>query len=161
MRKRKIYLDTSIISHLKQEDVPDKMADTHMLWNELKNSVLYEIYISEIVFEELLANEETKQMLLLEYLAEINYHLVEINEEIRNYADKLIEIGVITRNHYLDGLHIASAVISECDYLFSWNFRHIVRVKTVNGIRTVNAMLGYRSIDIYSPSSFTETESEG
>lgn len=28
MRKSKVYLDTSVISHLLQEDVPEKMKDT-------------------------------------------------------------------------------------------------------------------------------------
>ena len=157
MRKPKIYLDTSIISHLKQDDAPEKMAETHIMWEELKNG-LYEIYISEIVFEELLANEKSKQSLLLEYLTKLEYNLIEIDEEVRNYAAKLIEIGVFTEKHYFDCLHIASAVISECNYLISWNFRHIVRIKTVNGIRTVNAILGYRSIDIYAPNSFIEME---
>lgn len=32
MRKLKVYLDTSVISHLLQEDVPEKMADTRQLW---------------------------------------------------------------------------------------------------------------------------------
>jgi len=157
MRKQKIYLDTSVISHLKQDDVPDKMADTHTLWAELKNG-LYEVYISEIVFEELLENEEPKLTLLLEYLSEMEYKLTEIDEEIRKYADKLVEIGILSINHYYDCLHIASAVISECNYLVSWNFKHIVRVKTVNGVRSVNAILGYRSIDIYAPNSFIEME---
>lgn len=29
MRKLKVYLDTSVISHLMQEDVPEKMADIY------------------------------------------------------------------------------------------------------------------------------------
>lgn len=33
MEKLKIYLDTSVISHLMQEDVPEKMADTLKLWD--------------------------------------------------------------------------------------------------------------------------------
>lgn len=32
MRKLKVYLDTSVISHLMQEDVPEKMVDTLQLW---------------------------------------------------------------------------------------------------------------------------------
>ncbi len=28
MNKLKVYLDTSVISHLMQDDVPEKMADT-------------------------------------------------------------------------------------------------------------------------------------
>ena len=34
-RKLKVYLDTSVISHLIQEDVPEKMADTRKLWEML------------------------------------------------------------------------------------------------------------------------------
>lgn len=34
MRKLKIYLDTSVISHLQQEDVPEKMQETRELWEE-------------------------------------------------------------------------------------------------------------------------------
>ena len=36
MRKLKVYLDTSVISHLLQEDVPEKMADTRQLWEIFK-----------------------------------------------------------------------------------------------------------------------------
>ena len=36
MRKLKVYLDTSVISHLLQEDVPEKMADTRRLWEMFK-----------------------------------------------------------------------------------------------------------------------------
>ncbi len=37
MRKLKVYLDTSVISHLLQEDVPEKMADTRKLWEMFKD----------------------------------------------------------------------------------------------------------------------------
>jgi len=36
MPKPKIYLDTSIISHLHQLDVPEKMNDTLALWEDIK-----------------------------------------------------------------------------------------------------------------------------
>jgi len=32
----KIYLDTSVISHLQADDVPEKMAITHKFWNDVK-----------------------------------------------------------------------------------------------------------------------------
>jgi len=35
MRKLRIYLDTSVISYLQAEDVPEKMASTLKLWNEI------------------------------------------------------------------------------------------------------------------------------
>lgn len=38
-RKLKVYLDTSVISHLLQEDVPEKMEHTRKLWNMLQAGV--------------------------------------------------------------------------------------------------------------------------
>ena len=32
MRKMKVYLDTSVISYLQQEDVPERMKETLALW---------------------------------------------------------------------------------------------------------------------------------
>jgi hypothetical protein len=36
MKRIKIYLDTSVISYLDQQDAPERMADTHVLWNRIK-----------------------------------------------------------------------------------------------------------------------------
>lgn len=152
MRKLKIYLDTSVISHLDAPDTPDKMADTLKLWEEMKLG-LYEAYISEITVKEIMNTPELKQSVMLDYLSQIEYNFIEVTDEIAFYAVKLNEMGILTNKHYDDCLHIACAAIKECDYLLSWNFKHIVRVKTINGVRSVNAMLGYRGIDIYSPSS--------
>ena len=33
-RKLKVYLDTSVVSYLQQEDVPDRMAETLKLWKK-------------------------------------------------------------------------------------------------------------------------------
>ena len=35
--KQRLYLDTSVISFLKAEDSPEKMQDTVILWNNIKN----------------------------------------------------------------------------------------------------------------------------
>ena len=51
MRKLKVYLDTSVISHLLQEDVPEKMADTRKLWEMFKDGK-YDVYLSIVTLEE-------------------------------------------------------------------------------------------------------------
>jgi hypothetical protein len=94
----------------------------------------------------------------VDYLSQIEYNFIEIDNEIMLYADKLNEMGILTDKHYDDCLHIASAVVNECNYLLSWNFKHIVRVKTINGVRSINAILGYHGIDIYSPNLLIESE---
>ena len=52
MNKLKVYLDTSVISHLLQEDVPEKMADTRQLW-KMFCSGKYDVYLSTVTLEEL------------------------------------------------------------------------------------------------------------
>lgn len=47
-RKKKIYLDTSVISYLKQEDSPERMATTNQFWEELKTRNDLDIYISAV-----------------------------------------------------------------------------------------------------------------
>ena len=50
MEKLKVYLDTSVISHLMQEDVPEKMADTLKLWDMFKDGK-YDVYLSTMKLE--------------------------------------------------------------------------------------------------------------
>jgi len=155
MRKQKIYLDTSVVSHLNQTDALDKMNDTLALWEEIKQGK-YEVFISEVGMNEIIANYEPKQSTLLRYLSEIDYTFVYLTDEIRAYADKVVATEIMSDKHYDDCLHIACAVINECNMLLSWNFKHIVRVKTVNGVKMVNAMLGYKEIGIFSPNMLVE-----
>ena len=157
MRKPKIYLETSVISHLKQDNAPKETKVTLALWEELKKG-LYDIYISSVVLNEVKANKEPKRTLLLEHLKEIEYKLMAIDDETEAYAKKMIEEGILTVNHYEDCLHIACAVVNDCDMILSWNIKHIVRVKTVNGVRLINAMFGYHGIDIYLPSMIINKE---
>ena len=74
MRKPKIYLETSAISHLDAHDVPDKMADTLKLWNQIKAG-MYEVYSSYLMMEEIGRCSEPKLTALLEYLNEITFNM--------------------------------------------------------------------------------------
>ena len=43
-RKLKVYLDTSVISHLWQLDTPEKMQEILALWDVLKKDLIF-IYL--------------------------------------------------------------------------------------------------------------------
>lgn len=47
MQKLKVYLNTSVISHLLQEDIPEKMTDTLQLRKLFRKSI-YDIYSSTV-----------------------------------------------------------------------------------------------------------------
>ena len=157
MGKLKVYLDTSVISHLLQDDVPEKMADTRQLL-EMFCAGKYDVYLSTVTLEELKGCSEPKQSQLFDYLGQIDYTLVEINDNIAEVAQQIIEMGILTKKSYDDCQHIGSAIVSECDCIISWNFKHIVNIKTIRGIRAITNLKGHKPIEILNPSVLLESE---
>lgn len=151
MRKPSIYLDTSLISHLNAVDTPERMNDTLILWNDIKNGD-YNIIISSIVLEEISECPEPKQSILLQYLAQIDYVLQSETTESLELVDKYLKYDVLKAKSRDDLRHIALAVVLESDYIVSWNFKHFVNIRVINKVQVVNRLLGYREISILPPS---------
>lgn len=150
MRKLRIYLDTSVISYLDQKDAPEKMEQTQELWKILKMGK-YEVVISDMVIDEINRCEKNKSDLLFFYLSQINYTKVETTEETQSLAQKIIEEKILTPKSIKDCQHIASAILGDCDIIVSWNFSHIVNLKTITGVRKITFAERYNNIDIFAP----------
>ena len=157
MRKLKIYLDTSVISYLLQEDAPEKMADTRQLWKMFTDGK-YDVYLSTVTLEEAAACPEPKRSELRKFLEQIKYTVLEITDEMETVANKIIDMGILTKKSYDDCQHIAAAVVTECNCIISWNFKHIVNIKTIHGVRAITNLTGYKAIDILSPTVLLESE---
>ena len=151
MRKLKIYLDTSVISHLQQEDVPEKMQETRELWEQFKNREDIEIIISNLVLLELSHCKESKHIFLSNELAQLDYTLVESTNEERSLADIYLQNGVLRQKSIDDLTHIATATLNGCSYIVSWNFKHFVNPKTINAVNAINLSLHLSQISIFSP----------
>ena len=153
MRKKKIYLDTTVISHLRHEDRPDWMADTLELWDILKTGK-YDVYISDIVMIELMRCPEPKLSEVLALLEEIQYTEIEAegNPEILALAAEVEKLNLIPPKSENDRRHIAAALYSGCNIILSWNFQHFVTEKTIDGVRQI-CLENYISpvVDIYPP----------
>lgn len=50
-----------------------------------------------------------------------------------------------------DGLHVAVATLSTAAAIVSWNFKHLVNLRRVQGFNGVNLLMGYRATDIRTP----------
>ena len=157
MRKKKIYLDTSTVSYLRQEDAPTQMAETLEFWDILKMG-RYDVFISTATLNELTKCAEPKRSELLELLSEISYTLIEAegNDEIIALAGEIQKLNILPAKSLFDRLHIASAVFAGCNAIISWNFRHMVNVKTIDGVRVVCVMNNLPPVDIYSPTMLLE-----
>lgn len=155
-KKIRIYLDTSVISYLDQQDSPERMKETQEMWEILKNNK-YEIVISNIALLEVSECIEEKREKLKEYINELNYIEYTLNAETKELANLIIDEGILKPKSIDDALHIASAILSDSDIILSWNFKHLVNVNTINGVRKICFNRSFnRIIDIYSPNILLE-----
>ena len=161
MKKLKIYLDTSAIGYLDEETSPKEMSDMRELWKLIKSGE-YSAVISDVTLDEIRQNKNAyKVESLLNYIAEISFERISINEEINKIAEIVKQNGLIAADkHYTDRLHIGCAINSECDVIVSMNFKHLVNVRTIRGVRAISSLEGYKAVDIIQPKAMVEEEAD-
>ena len=159
MKKLKLYLDTSVISHIFADDTPDKKTDTIKLWNEISNDK-YDVYISTVTIGELNKCSEPRRTQMVEKLDEIDYHILEETDEVIDLANEYLNNDVLTKKSLDDCFHISYAVVYNCDVIVSWNFKHLVNFRTINKVKVVNATNQYKEISIVSPNMLIEEVDE-
>ena len=148
MKKLRLFLETSAIGNLVQHTKPKEMADMNELWEMIKKGE-YEIVISTTVTNELMAiKEDNIRDLILEYLDQVVFERQIITAEMHIIAKMIIHYSILTENSYNDCTHIACALISGCDCIVSYNFRHLVNIRTIKGVRSISLINGYGDIDI-------------
>ena len=155
MRKLRLYLDTSTISHLYADDTLEKMRDTNLFWEDVISGK-HDVFISPVVVDEIENCNEPKRSLMFERLEQIQFQILTRTDEVVRLADEYIAGGVLKEKSYADCLHIAFAVVYNCDIIISWNFKHLVNYKTINKIKIVNAINHYKEISIMPPSMLLE-----
>ena len=116
------------------------------------------MYLSTVTLEEVADCPEPKRSEFRKYLEQIEYTVLGITDEMEIVAHKMIEMGILTKKSYDDCQHIAAAVVAECNCIISWNFKHIVNIKTIHGVRAITNLTGYKTIDILSPTVLLESE---
>ncbi|MFZ3102940.1 MAG: PIN domain nuclease [Desulfitobacteriaceae bacterium] len=157
MKKLKIYLDTSVISHLQADDVPEKMAITLKFWDDVKAGQ-FDVYISEVTEAEIADCPEPKKTVLGEHLKEVSVHTIELTEEITDLAQRYLILGVLPPKCVDDSIHVAAATFAGCNAIVSWNFKHILKLRAFIGVNGVNRMLGYGEIALIPPYELLEED---
>ena len=156
--KIRVYLDTSIISYLDQQDMPDRMKETQNMWEILKTEK-FQVIISDLVLREIEECNEEKRKILFAYLKEIDYEEYQVNKEAVEIAKLIIDEGILRPKSKDDATHIAVAILANANMILSWNFKHLVNYNTINGVRQICFKKHLnRIIDICSPYVLLENE---
>lgn len=158
MKKLKLYLDTSTISFALADDIAEEERETTKELFEQINKGAYEGFISEIVIREISnTSDSVKKDKLTKFLNSIEFSdILEVNEEVNTLAERYVSENIIPAKHMDDALHIALASVNDIDIVVSWNFKHMVKHKTRVEVLGVNALLGYKTVDICTPKEVIE-----
>jgi len=155
LKKIKYYLDTTIFNFVFAEGDAEKRDITLKLFKDLSR-IAEGIYISDEVIREISRAPEPRKSQLESLLRENNPLLLEIDLEAEELAERYIKEGIIPERYRGDAIHIAVAVINGIEAIISWNFEHIVKLKTRVMVNGVNRLLGYHEIEICSPEEVIE-----
>jgi len=155
LKKIKYYLDTSIFNFVFADDAPEKMILTERLFKQIENENM-EIYISEVVMDEINGAQESTRERLIKLIEKYNPVLLPVDQEVKDLAQRFIEEGIIPEKYRDDALHISVAIVNNLDILISWNFQHIVKVKTRVEVNAISRLMNYHEIEICSPEEVVE-----
>jgi len=135
-----------------QEDVPYLRDLTKMFWREILPD--YDVYISEITFDELMAirNPELKQKVKNLIM---NFIVLERTEEVDKLTALYLSLRKIPRG---DAMHLAFGSLGEVNFIVTWNLRHLYKPGTQEIVREINMRLRLPIPIIITPENFFEEE---
>ncbi|MGH9609901.1 MAG: type II toxin-antitoxin system VapC family toxin, partial [Bryobacteraceae bacterium] len=136
--KAKLYLETTIPSYLAAQPSRDLLVAAHQEitrdWWQARRSA-FDLFISELVVQEVRAGDARHAGERLEILRGIS--ILPVDDEILELAEHLIAEGAIPRKAAADAAHIAIATVYGCEYLLTWNCRHIANAELQRTMRRV------------------------
>lgn len=150
--KAKVYIETTIPSYLVGRPSRDLLVAAHQRitrdWWQGRRAE-FDLYVSELVLQEVRAGDTDLATQRLELLEGVP--LLVASEEILRLAEDLIKEGPIPPKAAGDAAHIAFATVYGCEYLLTWNCRHIANAELHRGIRRVVEQCGYEVPGLCTP----------
>jgi predicted nucleic acid-binding protein len=139
-------LDTTIISALFDKRTPERMSQTQGFWERINE---YNVFISELVIDEIKGASKTLQNRMLEQVS--NFSVLPITNMAQSLADVYIQNNIFPEKYSDDALHTALASTNQIGILLSWNFTHLVKIKTRRMVALINTMHNYNPVEIITP----------
>lgn len=158
MKKPQLYLETSVWNFIFADDAPEKKEITLRFFDKIKKGE-YEIFISDVVIEEIGRAGDDKRSLILNVIKDYKPQKLIINEEVVELAKNYISEGILPQEKFEDSTHAAAATIFEMDALISWNLRHLANLKKMEMINRVNIKQGYyKRLELITPMEVSDEE---
>ena len=150
--RRKVYIETTVVSYYtawpsRDLVVAGRQEVTRVLWPRLPED--FDPYISALVLRE--AGQGVSDAAEQRMTALRDMSVLDITDEVRRMADRLIAGSAVPDECPEDALHIAVAAMNGMDFLLTWNFSYINNAFTRSIIRQVVENEGYQCPEVCSP----------
>lgn len=110
----------------------------------------FKLITSALVMEEISNAPIEVQSLFNELLID-TLTIIDTPAEAFELQQAYLDAGIVTTKWADDALHVATATVTDCALIISWNFKHIVHYQKIPLYNGINAANGYRAIAIHSP----------
>jgi len=151
-----VYIETSIPSYLTARLGRDLILVAHQEltreWWETCGR--FELFVSGIVLNEISLGAPEAAKHRTDAIAGIP--LLELTEESREFAYRLVRLKLVLEKALADALHIAIAATAGMDYLLTWNCKHIANAVTRHEIENRCREMGLVPLIICTPEELLE-----
>ena len=158
--KRKLYIETTVVSYFVARPSRDLLVAGHQeatreLWPSF--TTIFDTYVSALVYEEVAKGDAEQASSRL--VAIKPFPMLDIDEDTRILAEKIVAGKGIPGEFPEDALHIAVAAINGMDVVVTWNFAHLSNPFTRMMVRQIVQNEGYVCPEICSPEELLENKS--
>jgi predicted nucleic acid-binding protein len=149
----KVYIETSIPSFYHEGRTEPEMVArrqwTRQWWDETVGA--YQRLTSVATLDELRRGDQPHKQEAVELVSALP--LLAVEEAVFEIVEAYIRHRLMPADPVGDALHLAVASFHRCDFLLTWNCRHLANANKFGHIRRINTMLG-----LYVPSLVTPLE---
>jgi len=156
-----IFIETTIPSYYVSRPSRDllqlaRQELTRDWWDGQRQQ--FDLFTSQLVFDEAADGEPGKASERLQLLAGIPF--LDLNEQVRALARKLISSGILPSVAGRDAFHIAAAGVHRMDFLLTWNCKHIANPFIAERLLACFSEAGVHLPVICTPEQFLTDEND-
>jgi len=157
--KPKVYIETTIPSYPVARPSRDLLVAahqqiTHEWWGSRRQA--FELYVSELVLRECTSGDRVLAANRMGLVADLP--ALALTEDVFELANALLATGVIPRTAETDALHLSVATVYDCEYLLTWNCRHLANAEIQRGARVLASSKGWELPLVCTPEELMGVE---
>ena len=148
----RIYIETTVVSfYFNARPEPEMVARQNWTrrWLDAALSSSDELVTSLAVETELAAGAFPHKSDMIELASRLP--LLDVNDAVIEAVEAYIANHVMPNDPGGDAFHLAVASFHRCDFLVTWNCRHIANANKFGHIRRVNGILGLGNPALVTP----------